>query len=201
MTGLREDRVVAPKLMNEHNPDTLEPLGFLTEHHGDTRAIRFVDGRVGKGLPTLLSDVANWPDMMVITDVGGQSVPTKREVDAARAPNASDPTRLKSKHGLNATGIEQHFMVDSLIQYKTKLMRAENPLHNLLPGFPKDGRFLSANHHGTNFGTWCMRTQGCWEWSAGQMKSRRDGKRGRGALSHFDTIGVRWEEHIEIYEG
>jgi hypothetical protein len=85
-TELREGRVVAPRLMNEHNPDTLEPLGFLTEHHGDTRAIRFVDGRVGKGLPTLLSDVANWPDMMVITDVGGHSEPTKREVSLPGRP-------------------------------------------------------------------------------------------------------------------
>jgi hypothetical protein len=194
---LIRDSVVAPTSMNEHNPTSMQPLGIVTEHREDTLAIHFVDGRYGEDTAKPLGDVLKWHDMMVVTDVGGRSRPTPREIsNAARTHGSSDHTRLKSKAGLNATGIEQHFMAESLIQSKRTLMLAGNPFHTLLPGFHKDSRFLSTKRR-PDLGEWSVLTQECWEWPAGQMKTKRAGKRGRGALVHFDTIIVRWEEHVE----
>jgi hypothetical protein len=155
---LMGDSVVAPTSMNEHNPTTMQPLGIVTEHHEDTLAIHFVDGRFGEDTAKLLGDVLSRHDMMAITEVGGHSRPTQREIsNAAKTHGSSDRTRLKSKAGLNATGIEQHFMAESLIQYKRTLMLAGNPFHNLLPGFHKDSRFFTQNDGLTSVSGVCVR--------------------------------------------
>ena len=206
---LKGDSVVAPKSMNEHNPTTMQTLGIVTEEHEDTLAIRFVDARMEEDTAKLLSGVpSEWYDMMVIIGVGGHSRPNEREVSNAaktkserlksKAAAKTKNTRLKSKAGLNASGIERHYMAEGLIRYKKTLIDERNPLHNLLPGFHKDSRFYCKRR--PDLSAWSVMTQECWEWSAGQIKTKRVGNRGRGALMHFDTIGVRWDEHIEMEE-
>jgi hypothetical protein len=122
---LRGGSVVAPKSMNEHNPTTMQTLGIVTEHHENTLAIRFVDARMEEDTATLLSGVpSDWYDMMVIIHVGGNSRPNQREVSNAAKTKS---TRLKSKAGLNARGIERHYMAEGLIRYKKTLIDERNP--------------------------------------------------------------------------